>query len=67
MHKSSVRLRFSSVRQKKSEVRFGSGSAKSSWFGPRFSFNSSFHFNQNGVKRGERSKCGYLVLVQTPT
>ena len=31
MHKSLVR--FGSVRQKKSEVRFGSGSAKNSWFG----------------------------------
>ena len=33
MHKSSVRFRFGSVRQKKLEVRFGSGSAKNSWFG----------------------------------
>ena len=37
MHKSSVRFRFGfgsvSVRQKKSEVRFGSASAKNSCFG----------------------------------
>ena len=33
MHKSSVRFRFGSVRKKNSEVRFGSGSAKNSWFG----------------------------------
>ena len=62
MHKSSVRFG-----KKKSEVRFGSGSAKNSWFG-RFllpynvSHNTSLMIGQRNISINDTTSDFFLIL-----
>ena len=59
--------KFGSVRQKKSEVRFGSGSAKNSWFG-RFllpynvSHNTSLMIGQRNISINDTTSDFFLIL-----